>query len=547
MVDRPRSFSTENWLERQARAFPRALALVSDEDVYTFEDLAHAARIRAAQLEAVLGGLRPAGSGRPGPARPGRVALLAGNCAEYVLWLVAAQLAGVESVPLNIRLSVPELAAQLADCRPGIVLCDEGRAEAARRAVGCAGKALATRALTFGEALRIPTGEPAAPPSGGCRPYDLDRVCDIVYTSGSTGRPKGVVQTLGNHWHSAVNCCLNLGFGAGSDLWGCPTPLFHMSGFSIVMRMLVCGVGVRLYDRFDARAVNDDALAGRITCLSAVTYQIERMLDDLASRPGAPSFPPSLRFVLQGGGPLPPSTLHRCEAFGMRVVQSFGMTETASQVVSLSPADAALHPGSSGRPLASVQLRIAPRDGASDDQAAPGTQGRILLKSPTLAIGYLNQPERYRASFTEGGWFDTGDLGHVDDRGYLYVVCRRSDLIISGGENVYPAEVEEALRRHPLVARALVAGVPDPRWGTVPAALCVPRGMAADAPGLPGPEEMRAFCRESLAAYKCPRTVVWVDELPLTASGKPRRTEAARMLAAAPACRPDAARRDPEN
>lgn len=312
MADRPRSFSTENWLERQARAFPRALALVSDEDVYTFEDLAHAARIRAAQLEAVLGGLRPAGSGRPGPARPGRVALLAGNCAEYVLWLVAAQLAGVESVPLNIRLSVPELAAQLADCRPGIVLCDEGRAEAARRAVGCAGKALATRALTFGEALRIPTGEPAAPPSGGCRPYDLDRVCDIVYTSGSTGRPKGVVQTLGNHWHSAVNCCLNLGFGAGSDLWGCPTPLFHMSGFSIVMRMLVCGVGVRLYDRFDARAVNDDALAGRITCLSAVTYQIERMLDDLASRPGAPSFPPSLRFVLQGGGPLPPP--RRCTA-----------------------------------------------------------------------------------------------------------------------------------------------------------------------------------------------------------------------------------------
>lgn len=512
------SFSTENWIDRRERVSPRALALVSDGAALTFEDLARAARRRAALLKGVSHGT-------------GCIAFLAANCVEYVLWLVAAQVAGVESVPLNVRLSVPELAAQIADCRPDVVLCDEGHAATARQAVVQAGGGPSTMVSTFDEAMHWPgTRSAGCPEPGAPGSYDLGRVCDIVYTSGSTGTPKGVVQTLGNHWHSAVNCCLNLGFSAGIDLWGCPTPLFHMSGFSIVMRMLVCGVGVRLYDRFDARAVNDDALSGRITCLSAVTYQIERMLDDLACRPDSPTYPPSLRFVLQGGGPLPPATLRRCEAVGMRVVQSFGMTETASQVVSLSPSDAALHPGSSGQPLASVQLRIAPRDGRSDEAAAPGVQGRILLKSPTLAVGYLNQPQRYRDSFTEEGWFDTGDLGHVDDRGYLYVVCRRSDLIISGGENVYPAEVEEALLRHPLVSRALVTGVPDPRWGAVPAALCVPHGVAADASRLPGAEEMRAFCRETLAAYKCPRTVLWVDELPLTASGKPRRVEAARML-----------------
>ncbi len=531
----PPAPSTDNWLERRVRLTPRCRALVSDAGTLTYAELADEARRRAAVLVAALARPPSAEDARDGATRagsgPSRVALLAGNCAEYVLWLVAAQAVGVQTVPLNARLAVPELAEQIADCRPALLLCDGDRLDAARRAAAAAGPS-DLQVARFEDARNWPACGENELEAAWLASYDLRRVAGIMYTSGSTGRPKGVVQTLGNHWHSAVNCCLNLGFSAESDLWGCPVPLFHMSGLSIVMRSLALGVGVRLYDRFDPCAVNDDVLAGRVTCLSAVTYQIERMLDDLDGRPGTSVYPDSLRFVLQGGGPLPTATLRRCAQARMPAVQSFGMTETASQVVSLSAREALRRPGSAGRPLASVQLRIADRQGASDDSLPAGVEGRILLKSPTLAVAYLNQPERYQASFTAHGWFDTGDLGHVDEDGYLYVACRRSDLIVSGGENVYPAEVEQAVARHPLVDRVVVAGAADRLWGSVPVAVCVPvPGAAADE--LPGDDELRAFCRRFLAPYKCPRHTVWVDELPLTASGKPKRAEAARLAEAA--------------
>jgi O-succinylbenzoic acid--CoA ligase len=504
------NFPTVPWLDARARQTPDALALTDGVRSWTYAELARE-----------VGGLSARLAGAVGP--DGRVALLGANSAAYVLWLAAAQELGIETVPLNVRLAAPELGAQLADCAPDLLLCDRAHAERGRQAA--AGSQV--RLATFDEARAWDALDAAVLAARKPTRYEPDRVTTVMYTSGSTGTPKGVLQTYANHACSARQCQDNLGFTV-SDVWGCPTPLFHMSGLSIVMRSLACGVGVRLYGRFDARAVNDDLLSGAVTCLSAVSYQIERLLDDLAERGGA-TYPPSLRFVLQGGGPLSLETLRRCGQANMPVVQSFGMTETASQVVALSPANAPLKPGSSGRPLGAVQLRVAALGGPGDEPVPAGETGRILLKGPTVATGYLNQPDRYAASFTEHGWFDTGDLGFVDADGFLYVQCRLTDLIVSGGENVYPAEVEAALASHPALRGVAVVGLPDPVWGAVAAAACVCE------PHLPRPTlaELREHCRGRIAGYKCPRALAWVDELPRTAAGKLRRAAVQERLAAA--------------
>ncbi len=539
------------WLAMRAAQAPDVHALSCEgARTLTYAELARQVSARAATFASL------AGQGEA------RVALLGKTSPDYALWLLAALVAGVQAVTLNARLSPAELAGQLADCRPAAVLCDDASRDAAREALrlarGAAGPlpdedgaqdcaanpvGLVTfaglnarhglaHASELGSALpRDGAGSAGDADAAGnlpCKhptPADLARVATIMYTSGTTGRPKGVLQTFANHLRSAENCRANLGFTV-CDTWGCAVPLFHTSGLSILMRSLACGVGVRLYRRFDASVLNNDLLSGRITCLSAVTYQVDRLLDDLEARPASQRrYPSSLRFVLQGGGPLPLRTIERCAAAGMPVVQSFGMTETASQVVSLSPADASRKPGSAGRVLPGVQLRIAPLGDPADTPVPVGETGRVLLKSPTLAAGYLNQEARWAERFSADGWFDTGDLGHVDDEGYLYLACRRDDLIISGGENVYPGEVERVLAQHPLVGQAVVVGVDDPVWGTVPAAVCVPTGGASpDDPSLPDGDALNAFCRARLAPYKCPRHAVWVAELPRTATGKLSRT-----------------------
>jgi O-succinylbenzoic acid--CoA ligase len=252
------------------------------------------------------------------------------------------------------------------------------------------------------------------------------------------------------------------------------------------------GIPVVLHARFDPavanRAIDDEG----VTNVSVVSTMLARMLDDRADRP----FPRSLRCVLLGGGPAPLPLLERALAAGAPVVQTYGLTETASQVVTLAPEDAVRKVGSAGKPLMGTQIRIA-------------ADGEICVCGPTVSPGYLHQPPR------PDDWLRTGDLGYLDDEGYLYVLDRRDDLIVSGGENVYPAEVEAALLAHPSVEDAGVFGVPDGDWGRSVAAVVVLRaGAWASA------DELIAFCRQRVAGYKVPRRIVFQEELPRNASGK---------------------------
>jgi O-succinylbenzoic acid--CoA ligase len=401
--------------------------------------------------------------------------------------------AGGVLVPLNTRLAAPELARQVADCEARLLVYDD-----ATRALGAA---------AAGGAAPVHSGEVPAdgPPVAVAPPAGLDRLHSILYTSGTTGTPKGAMLTFGNHLWSAIGSALNLGLRGDDRLLAC-LPLFHVGGLAVLLRSVIYGQPAVVHESFDPQRVNGAIDAG-VTVVSVVANMLARMLEARAGKP----FPATLRAVLLGGGPAPRPLLEACAARGVPVAQTYGLTEAASQVATLLPSDALRKLGSAGKPLfpTEVQIEVAGR------RAAPGEPGEILVRGATVSPGYWGRPGE---APLRDGWLRTGDVGTVDEEGFLYVLDRRDDLIISGGENVYPAEVEDALLGHPAVAEAGVYGIPDPRWGHVPAARVVLRaGAAATA------EELIAYCRERLARYKVPSRVEFVSALPRTVAGKLQR------------------------
>lgn len=475
-----------DWLARQAALRPNHPALIGAEATYTFAELDRWAGVVAARL----GQSVPPGA---------RVALLARNRLAYAAVVHAAPRAGVTLVLLNTRLTAAELAFQVRDSGPALLIAEDELVATAREAAG------ETPIITL-EELAAPADAPPPP----APPINLSAPHTIIYTSGTTGRPKGAILTAGNHWWNAIGSMLNLGL-CDDDRWLAVLPLFHVGGLSILLRGVIYGIPVILHERFDPMLVRRDLAAQRVTIVSLVAVMLQRLL---AVDP-AP-FPPHLRCVLLGGGPAPLALLEQCAVRGIPVTQTYGMTEAASQAATLAPAEALQRLGSAGKPLLPVELRIVTPAG---HDAAPGEVGEICLRGPTISPGYVSRPPRQPDE-----WLPTGDLGYLDAEGYLYVVDRRSDLIIAGGENIYPAEVEAVLLSHPAVAEAGVVGVPDPEWGQRPVAAVVVRQPVTS-------EELIAHCRARLAGYKAPRAIVFVDELPRTAAGKLRRPELQRMLA----------------
>ncbi|MFM9414385.1 o-succinylbenzoate--CoA ligase [Peptococcus simiae] len=486
--------SDVNWIEKRALLSPHALALDFEGQQWTFADLYKEAHGTARALNERLS---PAGG-----EKAGRVAVLADNSADFYILIAALMDAGIEMVLLNTRLSLPELAYQLADAQPALLLYAEAYKTQGEALVGELEEDLQVMSLK----AMLTAGRALSDIQEDVTPWRGDRVMSILYTSGTTGRPKGVLQTYNNHLWSALAGGLNAGLVPG-DGWVCVTPLFHVSGLSILVRSLVYGCPVYLFSRFDAAAVNRSLCDGRGTIISVVAYTLKALLDDLGDR----RYPASFRYMLLGGGFFDEGLLARCADRDITVIRSFGMTETCSQMIATGLGDTAIKPASSGQALFPNRVRI------DDGSLPPGAVGEIQVQSPALCRGYLNNAARYRQAFTADGWYKTGDIGCLDEEGYLYVKSRLTDLIISGGENIYPVEVEQCLVHHPEIRECAVIGREDARWGQVPEAYLV----AADPQGpLPSPEALQAYCRQYLAAYKVPKHFIFLEDLPKTSIGK---------------------------
>ncbi len=317
---------------------------------------------------------------------------------------------------------------------------------------------------------------------------ELEGSCSRVLTSGTSGRARAVDLTYGNHLWSAVGSAFNLGVDPG-DRWLCCVPVFHVSGLSILLRSAIYGTTAIVHDGFDLDRVADSLQREDVTIVSLVSTMLTRLLDAGAAieRP---------RAILVGGGPVPEEMLVEALGLGATVVQTYGLTEACSQVTTLAPADAERKRGSAGRPLLTTHVRIA--------------DGEILVQGPTVA------PE----ATDQDGWLHTGDSGRIDADGFLWVEGRRDDVIVTGGENVAPGEVEEVLVAHPDVDDAAVVGRPDPDWQNAVVAIVVPREGAEAAA-----EELRSWCAARLTDFKVPKRIELAGELPRTASGKLRRAE----------------------
>jgi O-succinylbenzoic acid--CoA ligase len=372
---------------------------------------------------------------------------------EQVVLVHALMKVGAILLPLGPQLTAVERAAVIAAEEPTVDLGDPGQ-------------------LTQTEADLPLLGE-----------HDMDDLCCRVLTSGSSGAPDPVGLTYGNFLWSAVGSAFNIGVEP-EDRWLCCLPLSHISGLGIVMRSVIYGTTAVLHDGFEVDRVTASLEDRGITVLSLVATMLTRLLDAGAdlSRP---------RAILVGGGPVPKEPLEEAIGRGATVVQTYGLTEACSQVTTLAPADAHRKLGSAGRPLLTTHLRI--------------QDGEILVQGPTVAPGRSDAD----------GWLHTGDLGRIDEDGFLYVEDRIDDMIVSGGENVVPAEVEQVLLRHPDVADAAVVGREDPEWQqAVTAVVVLEDGSDAT------PDELRRHCAEALAGFKVPKRVELAAALPRTPSGK---------------------------
>jgi fatty-acyl-CoA synthase len=434
-----------------------------------------------------------------GLGRGDRVALLMLNEVAFFELLFAAARIGAIAVPLNWRLAASELGAVIADCSPRLLVHDTAN-DATAPQLGTPVLSLATYEK------RLADVTPASPDDGA---WKSDAVWYLLYTSGTTGRPKAVTQTFGMALANYVNLSQAIALTAADRTLNF-LPLFHTAGINLhTLPTLIAGGSVTIFAKFDAGPVLSAIGGGEATCF----FGVPSVYQALALHPRfAATDLGQVRSWSCGGAPLPEPLLRRFLDRGARVCAGYGMTETGPTLCLMDPAAVETRIGSSGKAQVLSRLRIVDADGKD---VPAGLSGEVLVKGSNVTPGYWNNAEATRAAFTSDGWLKTGDVGRLDAEGYVTIVDRIKDMFISGGENVYPAEVERALLAHPEVQEAAVIGVADERWGEVGHAFVVPRANAR-----PEPERLRAFCRERIAGYKVPKTILVVADLPRTAAGK---------------------------
>ncbi len=490
------------WARRWA-ATPDADALVTGTGTVTLRarDLDARTRTVAARLAAA--------SLRAGD----RVLMSAGTSVELVVAHVAALRLGLVVVPVNGAYQEREVAHISRDSEPrAAVVDDAARGEWVRAATG-------THVVVTSPAIDLPDGDPDALVLDASTPNDLAL---LVYTSGTTGTPKGAMLTHGNVLASSEAVRIAWRWTA-ADRLVLALPLFHVHGLGVGLHgALLCGGAAVLVPHFSPDAVLDAARAHDATMFFGVPTMYARLAD--SARVGELA---GLRLCVSGSAPLAPEIHERITAAsGVHVLERYGMTETVMNVSN--PYDGERRPGTVGFPLPGVEVRLAD-DGSADERDDEDTtnrgeilvRGEIMLRGPNVFPGYWRRDEATLAAFDDDGWFHSGDVGTFDHDGYLRIVGRAKELIITGGYNVYPREVEDVLLEHPAVAEVAVVGEPSVEWGETVVAVVVPSDPAAGVDA----DELLGFAAARLARFKCPRQVRTVDALPRNALGKLLRHE----------------------
>jgi len=462
------------WVRDRARNTPDRVAIDYLGRLVTYAELDSASDAYAASFA------------EAGLTRGDRVATLTGNTPEHVAVLFACAKSGLVLLPLSWRLTPPELRYQLEDAEPALFLVED-----------------VYRELADGCGRRYQRLGPGPAARGQAPVVDLtdDDGLRLIYTSGTTGKPKGALLTHANcFW---TNLSFDLATGVhGDDVVLQVLPQFHVGGWNVQALLgWLKGATVVLEREFDAGRALELIEEKRVTTMMGVPpiylflAQHPRFADaDLSS----------LERAVVGGAPMPEALLATWAARGTAVIQGYGLTEAAPNVLCLPPEDAVRKTGCAGKPYAFVEVRL------SDES-------ELQVRGPNVFPGYWRNAEATRAVFTDDGWLRTGDVAECDDEGFYRIKGRLKDMYISGGENVYPAEVEAVLHEHPLVADAAVVGVPDERWGEVGVAFVVADGVADD--------ELLEWCRARLARFKVPKSFRFIGEIPRNGMGKVQKSE----------------------
>ncbi|MDA8261873.1 MAG: AMP-binding protein [Actinomycetota bacterium] len=491
-----RVHSIGSWLPQRAGLTPDRVALDFEDAQTTYSELLARSRSRAAAFAAA--GLR----------RGDRVAVLAQNCPEQVEVFFACAMSGLVLVPLNWRLRPAELAYQLTDSGSALLMFDESYDELARGAVAEAGGGLRS--------------EPLASPIGAETGWEAPAVEDddpllIIYTSGTTGRPKGAVLSHANTFWTNLSLDLTANVDS-ADVVLQVLPQSHVGGWNVQPLLAWWkGAKVILERGFDAGRVLRLIERKRVTTMMGVptNYLLMAAHDSFASADLS-----SLRQLVVGGAPMPVALLDQWLARGVTVLQGYGLSEAAPNVLGVPSEYARAKLGSAGRPYMHVEVALRRLGGESDGEDGPlefiqgPGSGELLVRGPNVFVGYWGNPAATARTLREG-WLLTGDIAERDADGFYWIRGRIKEMYISGGENVYPAEVAEVIAGHPAVLQAAVVGVPHPRWGETGFAFVVLKERSQLTA-----EELEAYCRSRLATFKVPGHYSFVPELPYLSSGK---------------------------
>jgi acyl-CoA synthetase (AMP-forming)/AMP-acid ligase II len=486
-------------LEHNARRAPGKPLAVFGDDVVTYEGMLDRAG-------ALAGGLQARGIGAGNV-----VALLAYNSIDFLTTIFAANYLGAVAMPINWRLAAPELRYILEHSEAGALVCDEELVELADEATGALEgdllrACISTERFSGWERFTDVASGTDRPDRAQVQGHDVHR---LMYTSGTTGRPKGVMISHANlAWKNYAHIT-EFGF-TGADLGLACGPLYHVGALDLTTTSLIAAGATTIIHRlFEGSDVVDEIERSRVTTV----WLAPAMINAIMALPGIEQRDlSSVRVVINGGEKMPIPLIERLQRTfpSAWFADAYGLTETVSGDTFLDRDSIVTKLGSVGRPCQYLELDIWDEHGAS---LSPGEPGEVVLRGPKVFEGYWRDPDATSAAFA-GGWFHTGDIGVRDDDGYLYIVDRLKDMIVSGGENIASSEIERVLYEHESVVEAAVVGRPDDRWGEVPVAFVVSSSATTT------PEELVEHCRPQLARFKVPKDVVLVDALPRNPSGK---------------------------